>query len=82
MSRTTESRFVRIPADLYQEVIAVAKEDDHSVASTVRALVRDGLKRRTITYICDRDPSGKQLGDGAKTPRQSFYARRTRGAAR
>jgi hypothetical protein len=61
MSRTTESSLVRIPADLYQQIAAVAKDDDHSVASTVRALVREGLKRRTITYIGDRDPSGRTM---------------------
>jgi F0F1-type ATP synthase membrane subunit b/b' len=46
MSRTTESSFVRIPNDLYQEIVAVAKEDDHSIASTIRACVRAELQRR------------------------------------
>jgi hypothetical protein len=46
MSRTTESRFVRIPEDLYREVAAMAKEDDTSIARTVRACVRAELQRR------------------------------------
>jgi hypothetical protein len=56
MSRTSESRFVRIPQDLYLEVATMAKEDDHSVASTVRTLVRAGLQRRMTTtkHMCER----------------------------
>ena len=39
MSRTTESRFVRIPEDLYREVDSMAKEEDRSISSTVRTCV-------------------------------------------
>ena len=46
MSRTTESRFVRIPEDLYREVAAMAKEEDRSISSTVRTCVRAELQRR------------------------------------
>ena len=69
-----DQQFVRLPRDLYYKLVEIAEREDRSVAGTVRNIVREAIARRTITHIGDRDPSGEQLGDGAETPRKSFYA--------
>jgi hypothetical protein len=46
MSRTIESRFVRIPEDMYRKIVAMAKEEDRSIASTVRVCIVAELRRR------------------------------------
>jgi hypothetical protein len=47
MSNTTkEDWYVRLPADLYGELVKIAKSEDRSISSTARVLVREALKRR------------------------------------
>ena len=42
-----DGRFVRLPVDLLTKLAEIAQREDRSVAGTVRALVRDGIARRT-----------------------------------
>jgi hypothetical protein len=65
MPTTTQKRdecFIRLPRDLYAQLAEIAEREDRSVAGTVRRFVREGIERRTIEYIGDRDPSGLNLG--------------------
>jgi predicted transcriptional regulator len=50
MAKTTEQeRFVRLPASLYRELAELARDEDRSVASAARTVVREGLARRKAT---------------------------------
>jgi hypothetical protein len=49
-----DGRFVRLPVDLLTKLAEIAQREDRSVAGTVRALVREGIARRS-TEQCTRE---------------------------
>jgi hypothetical protein len=53
MTKTTEpqERFVRLPASLYRELAELARDEDRSVASAARIIVREGLAHRKATAV-------------------------------
>jgi hypothetical protein len=41
-----EERFVRLPPDLYAQLVDMAEHEDRSIASAIRTIVREGLAHR------------------------------------
>jgi hypothetical protein len=49
MTLQTTERFIRLPCDLYDQVVDLAKREDRSIASAARVLVREALQHRKAT---------------------------------
>jgi hypothetical protein len=47
-TKKRDEQFVRLPRDLYAQLIDIAEREDRSVAGTVRSIVGEGIARRTM----------------------------------
>jgi hypothetical protein len=64
------SRPVRLPAELYEEVAALAAAENRSLANMVRQLLNEALQARAIEAVVEQSVEEDDFRDGPIAPNE------------